>query len=376
MFQHHAGAAIIAAGARMPTSCHPGPYSSDCAPRKNDPRFYSMKFFLPAIHALELLQVVERWNVSTAELLAGLDLTESELADPSARLPLPTYQKLVERARHLSGEPGLGFSLGLQMRISVHGTLGMAAMTASTIREALDIAVRFAPTRTNALTLRLTEEAKTVAIVIEEQTDLGSARDVLLFALVVGIWQIGNAVTGTSLSGDGDFRFSEPPYFKRFAGFVPGRVRFDQPANRIVFDASVLDLPLVMADPVAQKVARRQCEQALEALGQEGQFVSRVRLALTKEGGSGYRSVAEVAQTMHVSERTLKRRLTELGKSFSELVDEQRRDHAMLLMATPDMSLEEVALRLGYSDAANFTRAFRRWTGKSPSAHRKGLEGN
>jgi AraC-like DNA-binding protein len=330
--------------------------------------------YLPAVHALEISQVLARWNVTPSELFSGLGVTEGQLSDPAARLPFATFAKVSERARKLSSEPGLGFLLGLQMRVSIHGNLGMAAMTASTIREALEVAVRFVPTRTNLVALRLHEEGKTAAVFIEERWPLESAQDVLLCALVVGIWQIGNALTGRSLTGDADFVFAEPSYFSRFAGFVPGQIRFSQPANRIVFDRSILDLPIGMADPIAQKVAQKQCEQALDALGQEGQFVSRVR-DLVRGGDDGFRSVTDVAKLMHVSERTLKRRLAGLGTSYSELLDEHRRDQALLMMAGSEVSIDEVALRLGYSDAANFTRAFRRWTGKSPRAHRKMLGG-
>lgn len=326
--------------------------------------------YIPAVHALEISEVLARWKVTPAELFSGLGIDESDLSDPAARLPFATFVRLVDRARKLSSEPGLGFLLGLQMRISVHGNLGMAAMTASTVREALEVAVRFAPTRTNVIALRLHEEGETAALLIEERWPLEGVADVVLCALVVGIWQIGNALTGESLTGDAEFTFAEPSYFPRFIGFAPGGVRFSQPANRIVFDRRVLDLPVVLADPVAQKVARKQCEQALDALGQEGQFVSRVRDAVRDEDGA-FRSVAEVAKVMRVSERTLKRRLAAFGTSYSEILDEHRRDEALLLLASPDVSVDEVALRLGYSDAANFTRAFRRWTGMSPRAHRR-----
>jgi len=330
--------------------------------------------YLPAVHALEISQVLTRWNVAPSELFSGLGVDEGQLSDPAARLPFATFARVAERARKLSSEPGLGFLLGLQMRVSIHGNLGMAAMTASTIREALEVAVRFVPTRTNLVGLRLHEEGKTAALLIEERWPLEATQDVLLCALVVGIWQIGNALTGTSLTGDADFAFPEPSYFARFAGFVPGQVRFSQPANRIVFDRSILDLRIGMADPIAQKVAQKQCEQALDALGQEGQFVSRVR-DLVRGGEEGFRPVTEIAKLLHVSERTLKRRLAALGTSYSEILDDQRRDQALLLMASSEVSIDELALRLGYSDAANFTRAFRRWTGVSPRAHRRILGG-
>ena len=105
---------------------------------------------LPGVHALHLVELVARWQVTPADLLAGSELSQASLSDPATRLPMPTFERLIERARELTGEPGLGFHLGLSMRISAHGHLGFAAMTATTLGDALEIAVRFAPTRTTA----------------------------------------------------------------------------------------------------------------------------------------------------------------------------------------------------------------------------------
>jgi AraC-like DNA-binding protein len=325
---------------------------------------------LPAVHSLHLAALLERWNVPPAELLGPFGLDEAALSQPGAQLPIRTVEALVQRARELSGEPGLGFHLGLQMRISAHGDLGFAAMTASTVREALEIAQRFTPTRTTAIGLRLHEGSGVAALVIDEHAPLGEARDVVLLALVVGIWQMGNALTGRELAGDVDLAFDEPEYFARFAPFSPGRIRFGQATNQLVFDPGVLDLSFVMADPVAQRVAREQCERALDVIGQKASLLTQVRGLIPQQEG-GFRTLEQVARCLHVSGRTLKRRLSEHGTSFSELLDEQRRHLAMLLLRSPDSSIEDVADRLGYTDPANFTRAFRRWTGQTPRAFRR-----
>jgi AraC-like DNA-binding protein len=327
---------------------------------------------LPAVHALHLAELLDGWGVPPARLFAGTGITEAALSAPGARLPLSVMGRLTERARTLSGEPGLGMHLGLKMRISAHGELGVAAMTASTIREALDVAVQFTPLRTTAIALRVREEGDTAALVVEERVSLEPVRDVFMFTLLIGIWQIGNALTGRELQGDADLTFPEPPYFQRFADFTPGRVRFGRPANQLVFPKETLELPLLMADPASQRVAREQCVKALEALGHTGHLLTRVRALIPRREG-GTHELAEVAAKVGMSERTLKRRLAEHETSFSQLVDEHRRDTAMLLLSSDDLPIEAIADRVGYSDAANFTRAFRRWTGVSPRAFRREL---
>ncbi|NUQ74283.1 MAG: AraC family transcriptional regulator [Polyangiaceae bacterium] len=326
---------------------------------------------IPAVHALHLAELIERWGVAADELFAGLGIQKDALADPAQRISIPVVEELVARARSLTGEPGLGFYLGLQMRISSHGYLGFAAMAASTVGEALELACRFAPTRTTALGLRLDVDGDTASLVIEERVPLGSAEDVIILCLLVGIRQIGDALTGRALEGFADVRFPEPEYAKRFQSRMGGRLRFGQPAHRLVFDASVLNLPLVMADPAALRLAREQCERELDAHGFTRHFSARTRGFLSVEGG-GFRSLDEVAALLHVSPRTLKRRLASEGAAFSDLLDEERRQRALLLLRSPELSLESIADLLGYSDVANFTRAFRRWTGLTPGAFRRG----
>jgi AraC-like DNA-binding protein len=136
----------------------------------------------------------------------------------------------------------------------------------------------------------------------------------------------------------------------------------------LTFDAALLDLPLLQSDPAALRLAREQCERELEELQRRGGLVARVdSLLLRREGG--YRTLAELAEQLHLSARTLKRKLKEQGTSYSDLLEQARRSEATRLLAS-DSSIEQIAAWLGYSDAANFTRAFRRWTGRTPAATR------
>jgi AraC-like DNA-binding protein len=326
---------------------------------------------IPATHVLQLVDVVARWGVTAEELFAGLDLELRRLEEPSARVPLALVERLAVRARELTGEHCLGIHLGMQMRLSAHGYLGFAAMSASTLREALDLALRFAPTQTTAIGLRLHESANMCALVIEENVPLGDARDLLILGLGLGIERIATALTGSEIEGTADVTFSAPKGIERFPRFADQKwLRFDQPINQLVFAESVLDRPILRADPIALRLAQEQCERELAALGRPTDITAQVRSLVVKPGG-GFHSLGEVANLLHVSPRTLKRRLAELETGFSELLEEQQREQAFMLLRSSDLSLEEVAEQVGYSDVANFARAFRRWTGTTPGAFRR-----
>jgi AraC-like DNA-binding protein len=322
---------------------------------------------LPGAYVREVVELVARLNVDADALLRGLPVRLDALRDPATRVPITVCAEIVDRAHRLTGEPALALYVGTQMRLSSHGFLGFAAMTAGTVREAIGLAVRFASTRTTALGLSLYVEGDTASLVIEERAPLGPLREFAVLSLIVGLRQLGQALTGRSLEGLAECGFPAPEFVARVP-FAASRIRFDQPANRLVFAATTLDMPLTSADPIAMQLAREQCERELAAVADTG-FPGRVRAAIVARA-DGVLSVVEVARELHVSTRTLKRKLADHSTTYSAVLDDVRRQRALLLLDNRELSIGEVAGRLGYSEVANFTRAFRKWTGKTPAAYR------
>ena len=323
-------------------------------------------FDLPGAYIRDLVELTRRWNVAPEALLAELPITAAALADPTTRVPLKVCEAIIARAHALTHEPALAFHVGTQMRLSSHGFLGFAAMTAGTCREALELATKFASTRTSAISLSLHVEGDTASVVIEERTPLGDMREFLVVALLVGIWQLGQALTGGPLDGYAECAFPAPGY----AAAMPlgGRLRFERPAHRLVFAASVLALPFVTADPVATKISTAQLERELANVVDAG-LPSRIRALFAAR--SDFPPITDVAKQLRMSTRTLKRKLAEHDTTFSALRDDQRRQRALLLLDNRDLSIGEIATKLGYSELPNFTRAFRKWTGKTPNAYRE-----
>jgi AraC-like DNA-binding protein len=328
---------------------------------------------VPVSLAAQLVGFVERWHIPADELLEGSGLAEATLQDPLRRLPATTMNALLERARLLTGEPGLGYYLALQKRVSTYGYLGFAAASASSVREALELAVKYAPVFSTALSVELRTDGRHAYLKVGENADLGAARDIVLISMMLGLQTIAGTLTGQRQSGSADVAIPEPNYNARFVHLVPNW-RWGQPANRVIIDAAVLDAPVVTADPVSLQLARTLCERALDELGYDAGLVPRVNRALVREQG-GFRSLEDVAELLHLSERTLKRRLAAQGFTFSTLVERERKEQALLLLRSARLSIEEIAERLDYSNASTFVRAFRRWTGTTPAAHRRARGG-
>lgn len=324
---------------------------------------------VPVALASQLVQLVERWNVAADDLLPGAGLGGGSLKDPAERLPVATMCALLERARDLTGEPGLGYYLGLQTRATLYGYLGFAALSAASLRDALALAIEYAPIFSTALAIDLSIDGDLASIRLEERADLGSVRDIVLISMTLGLREMGRALTGHQLNGSADFAIPEPDYQARFAHLVPS-ARFGQPTNRIVFDAAVVDLPIVMADPLALRLAQQQCERELDHLGFDSRLAARVRRLVAGDEGVR-RSMEEVARCLDMSPRTLRRRLVDQGISFAALVDQERRNRALDLLRSSRLSIRDIATRLEYRTSSSFVRAFHRWTGETPATYRR-----
>ena len=324
----------------------------------------------PGSQVLQLLELLQHWRIDAGELLKDTELSVSALEEPNARVPLALYNQLISRARKLTGEPALGIFMGLQRRVSMYGFLGFAAMSAATLGEVMELAVRFSPTVSTAVKLSLHQEGELTALRVEECCDPGDCRDVATFALIIGMTQMGRALTGQDIGGEAHLAIPRPAYADRFSELLT-RVRFDQPVTQLVFHSKALQLPLVAPDRAGLRLAREQCERALRDQGLDGGIVERVRSLVTTP--HGMLSLEEVAARLRMSARTLKRRLAAQGSSFSELLEQERCQRARLLLGSSQMSLLEITERLGYSTLPNFARAFRRWTGETPAAYRRSV---
>ena len=321
---------------------------------------------LPGSFVLHLARLVTELGGSESDLFQGLPVRAEELVDPSMTVPVPTAVAIAERARAITGERGIGIYQGLKTYGPEHGYLGFAAMSAATLREAIETLCTYSPVRSTAFAFSLETRGSRAALVVAERADFGSARDVVMLSLLIGLWH----TTVVSLGRERpdtviELMLPEPDYYHRFRDRKP-QVRFGCPIHQLVFDASLLDLSLPPADPVSFRLARDECERMLRSISERSRLVDQVaRLALRAEGGS--RTLKEVAEVLGVSPRTLRRHLTGHGTSFAAVRDDERRRRSTILLGS-GLSIGAVATRLGYATPGNFIRAYRKWTGKTPAA--------
>ena len=330
-----------------------------------------LEYGLPGVYGLLLLEVVSRFGISENTLFEPFSFNGEQLADPTVRISLTQANDLFKHALELTGEDSLGYQLGTQMRISVHGFIGYAIMSAPSASDALMLASRFIQIRVPFLKLHFsTMQPKALIQLTCDELQLEPLKQEVAMALIIGILTMGKALTGQEIYAEVECDFPEPKGFEKYRKLINASFSFNKPQLLAYFDKKYLSLPFVNADPISSQIAINQCEAELSAIGERKRIAMRVR-DLLMQSTERYPSIEAIAEQLHMSDRTLKRQLAAEGTSYSNVVEDLRHRHAISLLSRSDFSIEQIADELGYSDVGNFTRAFKRWTGKTPASWRK-----
>jgi AraC-like DNA-binding protein len=325
----------------------------------------------PARYYALLLPLLHAEGLDPKALLDGLD--PQQLLRPAAQLTASQVEALVVAVlRHDRGQQ-LALRLGQQIKPSSHETLGLAMMSASTLNEALQLAVRYWPLITPLF--NLSAERSGPRLLLHWQTTIPLRNDVLRFhaeALLAALHAELRFLLGGSAPA---YRVELPRLWLRADYRVLRPVSIhphDEAPDR--FQASLpiamLEQPLALADPGARAAAERRCQELLERLDAEGGLTGWVLQILQRAQDCMPRQ-SEVAALLHLSSRSLHRKLSAEGTSFRELGKHERFRRAGERLARTAEPVSSIALALGYRDSANFSRAFRQHAGVAPTVYRR-----
>ena len=285
-------------------------------------------------------------------------------------LALDEFEQLVQDAITATGEPAFGLLVGERMQINSHGMLGYAAMNSATLRDAIALMEQYLQIRTQLVRVRHAAVDGAVRIIFEEAIPLQVVRRSVLDTIVLTIKNLFDHITGGAVRTlHVCFPLEQPTYAALAEEMFGCPVRYGQPWCGFAFAADGLDTPLSMADPVTLRQAIQVCQKELDKSAQQQSWAGKLqRLLLESQGG--FPSLNVAARLFNVTPRTLHRRLVEEGTSYRAVIDEVRLRLAVEHLKLGKLSIDEIAFTLGYTDTANFRRAFMRWMGVSPSAYR------
>ncbi|RLQ22819.1 helix-turn-helix domain-containing protein [Seongchinamella sediminis] len=327
----------------------------------------------PARVLLPPLEVMETLGHSASQCLLGTGLSLSQLADPNLRISLQQELRFYRNTLELSGSPVIGLKLGEPFIPQRYGLFGYALLSAETFRHALAIAENFGRLTFSFFSFHfgVSEGRGWFSMdnpppIEQDLIDLYIDRD--MSAANVDFSEIMGApfpIQQLLLPHDGKGR---KQVYRDYFGC--SSVEFGAADARFCFDRELLDTPLPRSDPDSSRHLQQQCRMLIAKLTAHGSFIDEVRLLMLARPGF-FPDIEYVAERMGMSTRTLRRKLKNEGSTFRELLDEVRYGLAREYLGNTQLPIEEISSLLGYTESANFSHAFKRWSSHSPSAWRQ-----
>ncbi|MCE5291165.1 MAG: AraC family transcriptional regulator [Nocardiaceae bacterium] len=328
------------------------------------------KWDLPrsAASAAVLIELGRDYGVPTDQLLAGTGIAVELLRDPTGEISAAQEIELAKNLVTALGQvPGLGLRAGLKYQISTHGLWGFALTTSPTVRDALTIIAAYPELSYSFSRITVESGPDSVALVFDDHDVpaeirlFNSERDWgILVNLARAYLPAAIPVSNVSVT------WQAPPHAHLYPELLGVSPRFGSPRDELSVSSALVDLPMPQANPEVAAVFTAQAAQLLnrrrERLGTAGAVrneLLRTRRFTTDQD--------EVARSLNISVRTLRRRLADEGTSYREIVAETARLLAEELL-TSGLTVSDVAHRLGYSGAPAFTDAFRSWNNLTPGA--------
>lgn len=305
-------------------------------------------------------------------LLREHGMFRSQLDTPYDVVPLHRYVALVEAAAAKFDRPYLGLDMGTSFGLTEMGPFYALLRASGNLRGALDCLVLF-QSRLQSRTLfesRIDADTTTYFYRIEDERVWPRMQD-SEFAIAGYVNLLRQLTSAKWVPAEVHFEHSIAGREERLMQHFRAPVLGNQLANALVIANEDLDKGFATAAPSEDRKLRTILEwHLLDLMGPEAapseSFVSLTRDIISRWLGRTHIDCATVAAELKLSERSLRRRLTEEGTSFRELLQDARKERAQTILSKPGISLAVAAEQLGYSDTAAFSRAFKEWTGVSP----------
>ncbi len=314
-------------------------------------------------------RTLESAGIAAEPVFAGAGLAPSERNDPLERLTSDQVTRLYARCVEATDDPYFGLRVARYIHASNIHALGYALMASRTLGEFCQRLERYFAIVSQSAVLRVERGDTSVRLRIRHLASLcGETEDAFLaFLFRFMRLLLAHPLSATRACLVRECPAGGPaPYIEAF-GIAP---EFGCADSLLEFPADVIDEPLAGSCPDLAQFNDRIASECLAKLNRSD-IVARTRAAIVEQLSRGHATRAHIARELGLSQSALQQRLTERGTSFHQLLDETRSELALGYLRQPGLSITEIAFLLGFTDASNFTRAFRRWTGAAPSSMRR-----
>lgn len=329
----------------------------------------------PMIKAWEasgLKGAIQRAGLSPDQVLRDAGLNPDTLNDPENWIPLRQFNEVLELAAQRSGDDSFGLRLGATINPAEFGVIGHVALNSPNVEAAWANIIRFINIGIETLeaSLRTVGDTARLSFLFTDPSVSDCRHQIERLAC--------QAVHFIRWVSDPDwrpsvvhFRHQPPADVSEYQRLFGAPVLFDQIADAIEFERSILIRPIQKADSYLLRVLERHAEDMLAALPASDNFVATLSKNISDELRNGYPDIEHASKKLGMSSRTLRRRLRDQSITYSGLVNKIRYDLSQRYLEDKSLTIKEISFLLGYSDVSAFNRAYKRWSGMPPIAYRR-----
>lgn len=325
----------------------------------------------PARFPHTYLAIARERGADVAAILRRAQLAEDFTTDARNELTFPQMKLLVDAVVEAVGDDAIGMEVGLRLPPTAFGNLGYALLCSETIADVVQLCERYWHLLGRGLAARVDLSGPVCVVELTLLMPFPEPLYHLVYESAVASFYRGLQLLTDTRPDELEIWFSAPrPDYAAKLDAGLGRVRYQMPATQFRFSPELLRRKLPMHNPIGLKFALLQCEREEALLGDAGLWIREKVQREIVYGKDGYPTLENISAQLHMTPRTLRRRLEEEGTNYKFLLEEAKRRDAVQLLDEGGLEIQQIATLLGYQDPANFTRAFRQWTGQTPSQYR------
>ena len=318
-----------------------------------------------------LVVMLSEMGYAESKVLENTDITHAQLQDFQNLLSFDQYKQLIRNSLKITNDPHFGLKLGQRLNFTGFNMLGLGTVASETFLEAIRFASRAHAVINPSVRFVVSEDNNFVNVDLEQMAPWEDAHVFIVDILIAAchdLVSMFDAEVATKLVYY--LNYSRPQNLDVYSEYISGKLVFDYPYNRISIPEEFCCRPLPMHNPIAVSQAENELQKFLENINnQQQELLLKIKELLASSAGE-IPSFESVADYVYVSPRTLNRRLKAMGTSYKDIISDLRKRQAIEFLSGNNLSIDEIAYRLGYRDASNFSKAFRNWTGYSPSQYR------
>ncbi len=322
-------------------------------------------------YLFKLLQAGARSGVDPKEVLLAVGLDERFLNKPDARIEKRQFIDAMLRVMSLTEDEFVGFGAGRKSKPGTFSMMAHAVINCSNLERAVRRSLQFYDLFELGAVSRL-YVGEELAIFSFDLPKKAEFRDYIQEALVFlslrfMSWLVGKAVVPDVVL----FDFESDDADEEYRSLFPCRVEYGASVTEIRFTKKYLELPLVQNELSLSRFLKDSLSQLIDGNIHNVGLPAQIRAIISREFGNNFPDFSVICGKLNMTPQTLRRRLKDANTSYQEIKDSIRKDASVYYLSKHDLSIDEIALLMGFSEASSFHRAFKKWTSLTPSQYRK-----